>query len=1019
MVALHGAWLPSGSEPSAGHLFIWGETTQPVSVRRGRRKRAVPGPHPFQATPEEVWAWLSRLDGVPAEPVLQTCILLLPSGTEAPQASPALIGGGSLGGEITEPILTPWEVRGVVLSVPQAMALAFLGGEVVDGVVLGADLRFWGVAARFALELLARQRFVPTLTCWERDGGEEFHAVWEPVLDDPGDAERIALLADAMPAVCRALAPRPLTSKALLASFLDASVDQTMRAWCATRRPARRRAGAAWRWVQALGAPDRAVDAPQVELAALQQSISSWTLQLRAADAGAFRTCFRLEPPEEGAETAWTLRFLLQARDDPSLLVPAAQVWRESGSTLRFLNRRLEHPQEQLLADLGRAARLFPPIEECLRTARPTECTLTTEQAYTFLREAAMLCTESGFGVLVPPWWKQPARVGVQLRLRPQQTTQATGGQGVLGLDTVVEFDWKLALGDQVLSQREFEQLAALKVPLVRLRGQWVELRREQLDAALRLWEGRKQLSIGEVMRLGAGEAALGLPVVDVVAEGWVQQLLRQLASGEQLAELPVPAGFCGELRPYQVRGFSWLAFLRRWGLGACLADDMGLGKTIMLIALLLHEQEQNRLHRPALLICPTSVVSNWERELARFAPSLRVLVHHGAGRRSGDLAQAAGAHHLVISTYALAHRDQQHLAAVAWEGVVLDEAQNIKNPTAKQTQSIRQLKAGYRVALTGTPVENRLAELWSIIDFLNPGYLGGATQFRRSFALPIERGGDQACTERLRRLVQPFILRRVKTDPRVIQDLPEKLEMKVFCTLTPEQATLYQAAVKDMLQGIEASEGIQRRGLVLSALLRLKQLCNHPALFLGDGSTLEGRSGKLARLSEMLEEALAAGDRALVFTQFAEMGGMLQRHLQGLFSREVVFLHGSVPRRARDVMVRRFQEEPDGPPLFILSLKAGGVGLNLTRASHVFHFDRWWNPAVENQATDRAYRIGQRKDVQVHKFICAGTLEERIDALIESKKTLAERVVGSGEQWLTELSTDQLRELLALGDVS
>jgi len=484
------------------------------------------------------------------------------------------------------------------------------------------------------------------------------------------------------------------------------------------------------------------------------------------------------------------------------------------------------------------------------------------------------------------------------------------------------------------------------------------------------------------------------------------------------LQELPSPGDFVGVLRPYQTRGYSWLAFLRKWGLGACLADDMGLGKTIQAIALLLRQREETKDGLPpALVICPTSVVGNWKREIGRFAPGLRVMVHHGSDRTHGeDFAAAAQAHDVVISTYGLARRDVDDMKQVAWSDVILDEAQNIKNPHAKQTRAVRSLEAANHIALTGTPVENRLSELWSIMQFLNPGFLGSQTGFRQAFALPIERYQDQAATERLKGLVGPFILRRLKTDPTVIRDLPDKLEMKVYCDLTAEQATLYEAVVKESLERVDSAdeESIQRRGVVLGALMRLKQVCNHPAQFLGDGSSLPGRSGKLDRLGEMLEEALSVGDRALVFTQFAEMGHMLRAHLQSLFGVEVLFLHGGTPQKQRDRMVARFQRAHDAS-IFILSLKAGGTGLNLTAANHVFHFDRWWNPAVENQATDRAFRIGQTRDVQVHKFICAGTLEEHIDELIESKKALAESVVGAGESWLTELSTDELRDVMQL----
>jgi SNF2 family DNA or RNA helicase len=510
-----------------------------------------------------------------------------------------------------------------------------------------------------------------------------------------------------------------------------------------------------------------------------------------------------------------------------------------------------------------------------------------------------------------------------------------------------------------------------------------------------------------------------GVTFAGLEAEGALGDMLRDLTGAQQLEELSQPEQLRGELRPYQRRGFSWLNFMRHYGLGACLADDMGLGKSIQAIALLLHERVQTPKGGPTLLVCPTSVMGNWQRELARFAPSLRVLLHQGTERARGEqLAKAAALHDVVITSYQLLTRDRESLTALDWRLAILDEAQNIKNSDTRQAQAARALRAAARIALTGTPVENRLSELWSLMAFLNPGYLGGETDFRRNYARPIERAGDAEAAERLRRLTGPFILRRLKSDPTIINDLPEKIEMKVFVPLTQEQATLYEATVREALEQIATAdaqgEELRRRGLVLAMLTRLKQICNHPAHFLKDGSALEGRSGKLERLGEMLEELQANNDRALIFTQFAEMGELLERHLGEHLNAETLFLHGGTPARERDHMVRRFQAA-EGPPFFILSLKAGGIGLNLTHATHVFHFDRWWNPAVEDQATDRAFRIGQTRNVQVHKFVCGGTLEERIDALIEGKRALVAQVLGAGESWLTELSTAQLRDLVAL----
>jgi SNF2 family DNA or RNA helicase len=908
---------------------------------------------------------------------------------------------------------------------------------------LGDDARFWGHAAALALETLAAQKLVPVLAPADPEG-EIYHARWLPVLDGPKDGARLAQLEAAMPPLCRAeRRPTPPgrsgrrgvlpggeggSPRSLLTAFLNTTCDALARRW---GRPAAPRftpteTEPAHRWLDALFADDPTVPASPAQLQALAASQRAWMRNLHIAGDAAFRIAFRLEAPARAQQSAWQLHYLLQARDDPSLLVPAETVWKKTGSALTQLGRRFNQPQEKLLAGLGYAARLFPPIAATLQGKRPTRLTLDTPTAYTFLRETAPLLEGAGFGLLVPPWWNKPgARLGLRLNVRAQPGLGAQ--QGTMTLENLVRYRWELALGETALTEDEFRALAALKAPLVQIRGQWVQLDADQIDAAIRFWEQQREGEMGllEALQYGLGgqTEAGGLPVDEVTAEDGFADLLERMRAGVRLEELPQPQGLRGQLRPYQRYGLSWLAFHRRWGLGACLADDMGLGKTIQTIALLLHEKEAlGALPAPTLLVCPTSVVTNWEREIARFAPSLTVLAHQGADRPRGEGFHAAAREvDVVLTSYALARRDAESLQPVDWLGVVLDEAQNIKNPDAKQTQAIRQLKAGFRFALTGTPVENRLADLWSIMRFLNPGYLGARRRFRSEFALPIERYQDREAMARLKRLTAPFILRRVKTDPTVIQDLPDKVETKVYCHLTEEQATLYEAVVQDAMGKIEAQDkGIERRGLVLSMLMQLKQICNHPVQYLHQGESREafrlaGRSGKLERLTELLEELLAAGDRALIFTQFAQMGGLLAGHLPRRLGAAAQFLHGGTPAKARDRMVRRFQEESHAPPIFILSLKAGGTGLNLTRANHVFHFDRWWNPAVEDQATDRAFRIGQKQNVLVHKFVTTGTMEERVDAMIEGKRDLAQAVVGRGEGWLTELSTDALREVVQL----
>lgn len=1037
MLILHGSWLPAW-----GQFCFWAERDQPAARRRGRK--AVVAANPAAAAGADLAALLRAL--FPAAPIAdraETIEAWLPSAPDRPLPSPELLHlNPDLAGEPAAPALACWTLPACPFK-PLAALDALL--ELPDpaaaldaGAAIGSDLRFWSAAAKLAVALLAGQRYFPALG---PESSIRYRAAWQPLLDEPPEAAQVTTLVMAMPPACRALrAPRagpaaggPETApgpRALLADFLAATVDAAVRAWAA---PARRRARAAvatsagQAWLEALYADDPTFPSTRAALGDLLEAWRGWIAQRQAAGGPGFRICFRLEPPEGEAarsQPGWRLRYLLQATDDLSLLAPAAEVWRAQGNSLHILNRRFDEPQERLLAGLGLAARLCPPIEASLRLKRPAEAQLTTDEAYHFLREVAPLLETSGFGVLVPPWWGKHGAAGfsARLKLRPKsgKSAPASAAPGRLSFDTLIEFDWELAMGGQPISAEEFHRLAALKTPLVQVRGEWVVLDPDAIEKGIRFWE--EQRNRGEVGLLDALHMALdvdhpdGLAVDGVETKGWLTSLLAELAGDEKLPDLPPPPGFRGALRPYQARGVAWLEFLRRLGLGACLADDMGLGKTPTTLAALLHARIASGEPRPTLVICPTSVVGNWQREAARFAPELTVLVHHGGDRLADEaFATAAAASDIVISSYGLVRRDAETLGKVHWSAVVADEAQNIKNPDTKQAQAVRRLPADHRLALTGTPVENRLSDLWSIMHFLNPGYLGSQRAFRQQFTLPVERYGDADASSRLRRLVQPFVLRRLKTDPTIIQDLPEKNEMRVYCSLTPEQATLYEAVVQDTLQRVEVAEGIERRGQVLAMLMKLKQVCNHPAHFLGDGSALADRSGKLQRLVEMLEEVLSVDDRALVFTQFSEMGELLRRHLAQVLGGGVQFLHGGTPQPHRDRMIARFQEDPDGPNIFILSLKAGGTGLNLTRANHVFHFDRWWNPAVENQATDRAFRIGQRRDVQVHKFVCTGTLEERIDDLIESKRALAENVLGAGESWLTELSSDQLRELLVL----
>jgi non-specific serine/threonine protein kinase len=946
-------------------------------------------------------------------------------------------------------------------------------------ILLGHTMRYWVAVARFVIELLADQRFIPTLI---RRSGGELTAKWQPWLRDEPARGRAAALLGAMPPLARAVvddmlgrpgvmldeAMRTLTDSVVREALRREAYHESIDGWIAAADPH-------VAWLQGLLHEQAVVPSHSHFELDLLKEIRRWVMRLEDVGAGRpARLGFALiEPPlptvlngsdeAEPSPAIWTLGLRLVASDGSGASLDAARIWTDPAAGHLLGDHVVDDPQGLLLSELHRAAGLYPKIETALTGAAPSGFELTTSEAYAFLREYKPLLEESGFEVSAPRWWGDPAsRLGARLQvdadaLQPQGVfgdgpSTAAPPAPARGLHSLVRYRWQIAVGDQPLSLEQFQRMARQQVPLVRIGGRWVELLPDEVERAFTFLRERRggETTVLEAIRMAHGlDGEAALPVVGMDATGWVADLFSATAgSSSPMMELDQPRGFVGALRPYQKRGMSWLAFLDRLGLGACLADDMGLGKTIQLIALMLHEREAATAGErigPTLLVVPTSVVSNWTRELQRFAPSLAWHVHHGLdrpiGRRFLELAEQRD---VVITTYALISRDAELLGAVPWRRVALDEAQYIKNPPTKQATAIRALPSRRRVALTGTPVENRLTELWSIMDFCNPGYLGQAAEFRRRIAVPVERHRDRVQAERLRSLVRPFILRRLKTDSTVIADLPECVQTREYATLTPEQAALYQRLVDSMLAQVEQSEGIRRRGLVLATLVKLKQVCNHPSLLLKDhgaapseddvpgegvngngderaprpldaASSLAARSGKCQRLLEMLDEIVASGSKALVFTQFRQMGHLLGAMIQQALDVETLFMHGGTPQQRRQDIIDRFQDPAGRAPVFILSLKAGGLGLNLTAASHVFHFDRWWNPAVENQATDRAYRIGQTRTVQVHKFVCLGTLEERIDEMLEQKTELAENIIGSGESWLTELSTGQLRDLLTL----
>jgi len=864
-------------------------------------------------------------------------------------------------------------VRGRLL--PLAAALPALLAPAAGGA--SASVAAWSAAAAAGVGLVARGRLLPAAS-------PHGYGAWRVGPLDAADLDWLRRIAAAMPPQGHALpvdGRRPLrlrSPEGLVRELWDAIADTLVRTPAA---------------VHATGARAFAAAEPVAV-----GELVGWLAETdRGLDAGA-QVQLRIELPAKEEEEPFAGVVQVRSPADPSLVVDAGELWSAPAAVLARLGERAE---TDLLLALRRGARAWPPLAPLLRSAAPTEVSLDEEQVAELLETGAEALGGAGIEVL---WPAELLGEGLDVRATVATPTPAGAAAPVFRLQALLSFDWQVTVGGEALTAEEVAALAEAKRPLVRLRGRWVRVNRELLER-LRRRRGPRITAAEALIAALTGNLMLDGEVVEFHAAGALADLVDRLARAGRAAVEP-PEGLRATLRPYQRRGLSWLAEMCELGLGGCLADDMGLGKTVQVIALHLHRRSLEA--GPTLVVCPTSLLGNWERELARFAPDVPVRRYHGGGRHLEELA----ADEVVLVTYGVVRRDRAVLAEVGWGLVVADEVQHAKNPLSRIARELRAIPTAARVGLTGTPVENRLTELWSILDWTTPGLLGPLERFRRSVAVPVERYRDADATERLARVVRPFLLRRRKSDPRIAPELPAKTETDRVVPLTAEQATLYEAVVRETLAKIASSEGIERRGLVLGLLTALKQVCNHPAQYLHEAGPLPGRSGKLAALDELLEVIVDEGEAALVFSQYVEMCALIRAHLadRGV---PTLFLHGRVPARRREELVARFQD--GAAPVFLLSLKAGGVGLNLTRATHVVHYDRWWNPAVEDQATDRAYRIGQDRPVQVHRLVTEGTLEDRIAELLASKRGLAEAVVGAGEAWITELSDAELAELVSL----
>ncbi|WP_432752153.1 DEAD/DEAH box helicase [Streptomyces sp. JL2001] len=887
---------------------------------------------------------------------------------------------------------------------------------------------FWGAAALLALGFVARGLVLPGLTPTDRDA-------WRAGPLGPEEVSALRTLAASMPPSAHAVPlPGPVHTtvpadgpdalrlpepEGLLRAFVDAVADTLPRTPAAPL---------------AAGGPAFAAPEPQT-----LPGQRAWAADVAAGHDAGVRLSLRIElpglgapvegsdasdgSPSEGPE-APAFRAVLQIHSvaDPALAADAAEIWAGSGSSGAAFGPRAR--LDALLA-LRRAARAWPPLAPLLSAAVPDAVELADEEVTELLGPAARALAATGVrihwprelahrltttAVIGPP--DDPAREAGQ---DAAGTNGGEPGAGLSGLpsflsaDALLAFNWRFALGDRELSRAELDRLAESARPLVRLRDRWVLID----PAELRRARAAQDHKITPVDALGAvltGTTEVAGRRVEVRATGALEQLRARLADPEGgRQEVAQPAALAATLRDYQLRGLNWLHRMTSLGLGGCLADDMGLGKTITLIALHLHRQTDPSAAGPTLVVCPTSLMGNWQREIERFAPGTPVRRFHGAARGLEGLADGE----FVLTTYGTMRLDTARLAAPAWGLVVADEAQHVKNPYSATAKQLRTIGTKARVALSGTPVENNLSELWAILDWTTPGLLGRLGAFRSRYASAVEGGRDPAAAERLASLVRPFLLRRRKSDPGIAPELPPKTETDRAVSLTKEQAGLYEAVVRETLAAIAQADGMERRGLVVKLLTGLKQICNHPAQYLKEERPLiEGRSGKLELLDELLDTILAEDASVLVFTQYVQMARLLERHLAARGVR-TQFLHGGTPVAEREAMVARFQ---DGEvPVFLLSLKAAGTGLNLTRAGHVVHYDRWWNPAVEAQATDRAYRIGQTQPVQVHRLIAEGTIEDRIADMLVRKRELADAVLGAGEAALTELTDAELADLVQL----
>ncbi len=1068
MKVIHGTWIPGADSNyiQTGAFYLWVET----SFSAKRNLKSQPQIHPAHLSQDQLGEFLNQELGIKdsvatIEQNISPKYFALPTANDQPLPSPEMIR--YLEAEISEEYddFQYWQIdcyktvtavktksyrSATAINIIRLLQeIHFLALHDSEAIQLGSDLLFWYHYTQTFKQVILKDQYIPALKYRQKaenftktkkktkrqtkkSPSFEIYATWS-IISEQYEAN-IDQYREYMPLICTAGADFPSNNidffapANLLRHFSEYLLNDIVTHLPSTAAFDKKIENSLVNYC--LYPEEYNPLTTNVSLKLYQQWLA-WKQKItRRQNNSRFNLCFQLHSADPDTIDNWQIQFLVADKQDPSLKLSLGDYWLMNTKAKTGVKKQYGQDFEtNLLLNLGYAARMYPKLWSGMETDQPDSLKLTLTEAFDFLKESAWVLEDAGFKIIVPAWYTPAGRRRAKIRLKASsggKSATKSKSKGYFSLDSLVEYQYQLAIGDQEVTTKEWQQLVNAKTPLVHFRGQWMELDRDKMQEFLEFWQAhgaeKPQMTMLEFLQRTA-EAGDDW---EVEHDEFLSEMMEKLQDKSQFEPVADLTQLNGTLREYQKRGVSWLSYLEQLGINGCLADDMGLGKSIQVIARLVQEREVvSQGHKkskqqilPTLLIAPTSVVGNWLREIAKFAPQLNARVHHGSDRLK-DLAEFKVdclQHDVVITSFTLARKDAKLLGGLEWQRIVLDEAQNIKNPKAAQTKAILKLSAKHRLALTGTPVENRLLDLWSIFNFLNPGYLGKATQFRKSFEIPIQKDNNKVQSITLKKLVEPLILRRIKTDKSIINDLPDKVEDKLYTNLTKEQASLYEAVVKDVDDKIQNTEGIERKGLILSTLMKLKQICNHPAQFLQDGSEfLPTRSHKLSRLAEMVEEAMAEGESILIFSQFTEICEGLLQHIKHSFHCNTYYLHGGTSRKRREKMIAEFQAPETEPSVFILSLKAGGVGITLTKANHVFHFDRWWNPAVEDQATDRAFRIGQKKNVFVHKFVSIGTLEEKIDQMIEDKKKVADAVIGSDESWLTELDNEAFKELIAL----